>query len=64
MDGYEVAQRLRQQPELQEVPLIALTGYGQEEDRQRSAQAGLQAHLIKPVDPAVLLDLLNQLQAE
>jgi signal transduction histidine kinase len=62
MDGYEIAQQMRQQPELQGAALIALTGYGQEEDRHRSALAGLEAHLVKPVDPAVLVDLLNQLQ--
>jgi len=47
-DGYEVAKRLRQQPVLQNVVLIAVTGYGQESDRQRAQEAGFDQHLIKP----------------
>jgi PAS domain S-box-containing protein len=58
MDGYEVAKRLREQPETRDTFLIALTGYGQEEDRRRTAQAGFNAHLTKPADPVVLLQLL------
>jgi PAS domain S-box-containing protein len=50
LDGYEVAKRLRQQPVLQQVALVAMTGYGQESDRQRSQQAGFDHHLVKPVD--------------
>jgi signal transduction histidine kinase/CheY-like chemotaxis protein len=50
MDGYEVARRLRQRPEMDKVLLIALTGYGQDEDRRRSHEAGFNAHLIKPFD--------------
>jgi CheY-like chemotaxis protein len=48
MDGYEVARRLRQVPELRHTRLVALTGWGQEEDRQRSLQAGFDHHLVKP----------------
>ena len=58
MDGYEVARRLRELPELVDVLLVALTGYGQEEDRQRGREAGLHHHLVKPVDPSVLTRLL------
>jgi PAS domain S-box-containing protein len=54
MDGYEVAQHLRQQPGLEHVMLVALTGWGQEEDRRRSREAGFDKHLIKPVEPEVL----------
>ena len=54
MDGYEVARRLRAEPGLAGMLLIALTGYGQEEDRRRSAQAGFDFHLVKPVDPEEL----------
>lgn len=50
MDGYEVARRLRIQPDLQHLHLIALTGYGQEEDRRRSQAAGFDRHLVKPAD--------------
>lgn len=58
MDGYEVARRVRERPELKDVVLVALTGWGQEEDRRRSAQAGFDRHLVKPVDPEVLQGLL------
>jgi CheY-like chemotaxis protein len=49
-DGYEVAQRIRRQPLLHEIVLVAMTGYGHETDRQRSQEAGFDHHLIKPVN--------------
>ena len=58
MDGYEVARRLPQEPGLEGVVLVALTGYGQEEDRRRSRQATIDYHLVKPVDPESLKVLL------
>ena len=58
MDGHEVARRIRQQPEFQEVTLIALTGWGQEKDRRRSQTAGFDYHLIKPADVDALQALL------
>jgi PAS domain S-box-containing protein len=58
MDGYEVARRLRQQPDLKDVLLVALTGWGQEEDRRRSREAGFHRHLVKPVEPSALEALL------
>jgi CheY-like chemotaxis protein len=61
MDGYEVARRLRQHPELQAVSLIALTGYGQETDRHRSRAAGFDHHLVKPVDLQKLQEVLAAL---
>jgi PAS domain S-box-containing protein len=48
LDGYEVAKRMRQQPALQNVVLVAMTGYGQESDRQRAQDAGFVHHLVKP----------------
>lgn len=48
MDGYEVARRLRQRPEFERTLIVALTGYGAEEDRRRSLQAGCDDHLVKP----------------
>jgi CheY-like chemotaxis protein len=54
MDGYEVARRLRQLPELRGALLVALTGYAQEEDRRRAREAGFNQYLIKPVEPDVL----------
>jgi CheY-like chemotaxis protein len=62
MDGYEVARRLRQQDGLENVRLAALTGWGQQEDRRRSAEAGFDHHLVKPVEPKDLLGLLAQLK--
>ena len=50
MDGYEVARRLRELPQTRESLLVALTGYGQAEDRERSNAAGFDDHLVKPVD--------------
>jgi PAS domain S-box-containing protein len=61
MDGYEVALRMRDDPRLAKTRLIAISGYGQEEDRQRSRKAGFDHHLVKPVDIDVLLDLLGSL---
>src|SRR5688572_26329070 len=58
MNGYEVAQQLRRQPQTKDVRLIAMTGYGQDSDRQRSQEAGCEHHLVKPVDPQKLQDLL------
>jgi CheY-like chemotaxis protein len=61
MNGYEVAERLREQPAFQKTPLIALTGYGEEEARRRSKEAGFDYHLVKPVEPEVLDALLDSL---
>jgi signal transduction histidine kinase/DNA-binding response OmpR family regulator len=58
MDGFEVARRLRVMPQTQEVLLIAVTGYGQTEDRARSFQAGFDHHLVKPVEFSTLHELL------
>ncbi|MEN3944244.1 ATP-binding protein [Prosthecobacter sp. SYSU 5D2] len=60
MDGYEVARLLRLEPWGSDVLLIAVTGYGQEEDRQRALMAGFDHHLVKPVDLARLKDLLKE----
>ena len=59
MDGNEVARQLRQRPEFERTLLVALTGWGQESDRQKSAQAGFDRHLVKPVDPEVIRGLLT-----
>jgi len=61
MDGYEVAKRLRAFPETCKVLIIALTGYGREEDRARSKAAGFDQHLVKPVEPEVLNKLIATL---
>jgi CheY-like chemotaxis protein len=60
MDGYEVARRMRQDPELAQTRLIAISGYCQEEDRQRSREAGFDHHLAKPTNLQELLALLGE----
>jgi signal transduction histidine kinase/ActR/RegA family two-component response regulator len=59
-DGYEVARQIRRLPEGQAIFLVALTGYGQPQDRLRAEQAGFDLHLVKPIDP----DRINALLAE
>ena len=59
MDGYEVAVALRGDPETANAHLIAVTGYGQDDDRRRAFAAGFDEHLTKPVDPQALLDRLS-----
>ncbi len=51
LDGYQIARQLRAQPNTREALLIAVTGYGREEDRQRAAAAGFDCHFVKPADP-------------
>jgi CheY-like chemotaxis protein len=63
MDGYELARQLRQEPGFERVVLVALTGFGQESDRERAREAGFDHHLIKPVDVAALQELLAALPA-
>ena len=58
LNGFEVAKRIRQQPALQKAVLVAMTGYGQESDRQRSQEAGFDHHLVKPADFGKLLQIL------
>jgi PAS domain S-box-containing protein len=60
MDGYELARRLREKPELRRLRLFAITGYGQESDRERSRAAGFHEHLVKPVDLTQLQDLIEK----
>jgi signal transduction histidine kinase/CheY-like chemotaxis protein len=60
LDGYEVAIRIREQPRGKDPLLVAVTGWGQEEDRRRSEDAGFDAHLVKPVDFAALTKLLAE----
>jgi signal transduction histidine kinase/DNA-binding response OmpR family regulator len=59
MDGYEVARRLREGLDGKNLMLIAVSGYGQDEDRRRSKQAGFDHHLVKPVSQELLLSLLR-----
>ncbi len=59
LNGYEVCSRIRQEPWGKRVTLVALTGWGQDEDRDRSREAGFDAHMVKPVDFDALLKLLR-----
>jgi PAS domain S-box-containing protein len=63
LTGYEACRRIRAQPGGKELVIIAQTGWGQEEDRQRTQEAGFDHHMVKPVDPTVLMKLLAELQA-
>ncbi|HKD52684.1 MAG TPA: response regulator [Steroidobacteraceae bacterium] len=63
LDGYEVARSVRAQPWGRGMVLVAVTGWGQKEDRRRSHQAGFDAHLVKPVDLEMLNELFVQLPA-
>ncbi|HZA96830.1 MAG TPA: response regulator, partial [Burkholderiaceae bacterium] len=54
LDGYEVARALRGDPESADIYLVALTGYGQQEDQRRTREAGFDLHLVKPVDDSAL----------
>ena len=58
LDGCEVARRIRAEAWGRNAVLVALTGWGQEVDRRRSREAGFDMHLVKPVDPATLCDML------
>jgi CheY-like chemotaxis protein len=58
MDGYEVARRVRQESQFSDIILIALTGWGQDGDRNRTRAAGFNHHLVKPVEFDTLKELL------
>jgi PAS domain S-box-containing protein len=62
MDGYDVAHRIRSTPGLERTVLAALTGWGQEEDRRRTAEAGFNHHLVKPLEPKALEQVLSDLR--
>jgi signal transduction histidine kinase/CheY-like chemotaxis protein len=59
LNGYEAAERIRGEPWGRSITLIALTGWGQDKDRRRAAEAGFDHHLVKPADPGVLQKLLS-----
>ena len=63
LDGHQTAKLIRQQPWGKDMVLVALTGWGQSEDRRRSKDAGFNHHLVKPADPAVVEKLLSSLDA-
>ncbi len=59
MDGYETCRRIRQQPSPRHIVVVAVTGWGQSQDKQRALDAGFDAHLTKPVDPSTLAHVLT-----
>jgi CheY-like chemotaxis protein len=63
LHGYEACRRIREHPWGRDMLLVALTGWGQEEDRRRSERAGFNSHLVKPVDRSDLLRLMAERQA-
>ncbi len=63
LDGYQVARRLRESPETRRALLVAMTGWGQEEDLRRSREAGFDHHLTKPFEPALIEKLLADYSA-
>jgi CheY-like chemotaxis protein len=60
LDGYEVARRFRTLPGGADCLLIALTGYGQQDDRRRAHEAGFDVHLVKPADPDAVVELIQE----
>lgn len=61
MNGYEVARRIREQPQYDHIKLVALTGWGQEKDRVMSRESGFDHHLTKPVDFKILKGLITSM---
>jgi two-component system, chemotaxis family, CheB/CheR fusion protein len=62
MNGYEMAQRLREMPGYADVPMIAVTGFARYGDQSKALESGFNAHLSKPVNPTTLLDLIERLR--
>ena len=60
-DGYDVARELRGEPELRDAVLIALSGWGEDEDFRKSREAGFDHHLVKPVEPEIIETMLRTL---
>jgi CheY-like chemotaxis protein len=64
MNGYEVAERIRAQSEFRRTLIVAVSGYGQQEHRLQSERSGFDYHIVKPIEPTVLTDLLASLCAQ
>lgn len=61
MNGYQLAREMRTMPGYETVPMVAVTGYSMFDDKERSSNAGFNAHMTKPIDPRALLELIDQL---
>jgi CheY-like chemotaxis protein len=59
LNGWDVARQIRAMSLPKQPIIVAITGYGRDDDRQRSADTGIDFHLLKPADPRLLLDLLQ-----
>ncbi|HEX8602456.1 MAG TPA: response regulator, partial [Pseudoduganella sp.] len=64
MDGYELVRRLRRLPETAMACIVAITGYGTPQDRERALAAGFDEHLVKPIPPKALYGILARLSAQ
>lgn len=64
MNGYAAARAIRREPWGQNMVLIAVTGWGHDEDKRKSEEAGFDWHLVKPVDPRLLMKLLAELHIQ
>ena len=64
MNGFETAHRFRADPATRSAVLVAVTGWGSDDDRRRTQAAGFARHLVKPVDPDAVVELLRELAAE
>jgi CheY-like chemotaxis protein len=62
LDGYAACHQIRAQPWGKAIKIVALTGWGMEKDRRQTAAAGFDEHLVKPVDAAILTELLSKLE--
>jgi CheY-like chemotaxis protein len=62
LNGYDACRRIREQPWSRDTMIVALTGWGQEEDRRQAEEAGFSRHLVKPVDPNTIRELLAELK--
>ena len=62
MNGYTVVRAMREMPQLTNVYIVAVTGWGQEEDRRKARDAGFNSHFTKPLSPTVLQDLLSTIE--
>jgi CheY-like chemotaxis protein len=64
LDGYETARRIRERPWGKRVRLVALTGWGNDDDRRKSVDAGFDSHIVKPIEPTALERLLTTFLSE
>ena len=64
MDGYETARLMREIPSCKDITIIAVTGWGQEEDREKGRRAGFNHHVVKPADSSTLMHLLSEVRGK